>query len=266
MKWGSRFMTPDRKRILITGASGGLGGALALHYASGGTSLVLGGRDRERLAATHEACASKGSSVDSATVDVTDPRAMELWLLAEDDRAPIDVVIACAGISGETGLPGDCPDLARRIIEVNVIGLQNTIDPLLPRMRQRGRGEICIVASLAGLMANRRGPAYAASKAAAIALSESWRLALEPSGINVTVACPGYIRTAMTARHGFTMPFLLSPEDAARHIAHGIAKNKARHFFPWPLAVAAFLFQTLPTRATRWLAPGPGAETRRPQP
>lgn len=248
-------MSGSFSKILISGASGGLGAALARHYAARGVSLALGGRDRARLAVVAGACRAAGASVTMTEVDVTDSAATRRWVLADDDQLPIDLVIANAGISGETGLPGDDPAHAARIYQVNVLGVLNTVEPLLPRLRARRRGHVSLIASLAGFRGFARAPAYSGSKAALMIHGESWREALEPYGVGVSVACPGYVRTALTARNTFKMPFLLEPEEAARCIAAGIARNKARMVFPWQLAVGAWLFRALPEAWTRLLIP-----------
>jgi short-subunit dehydrogenase len=252
------------RSVLITGASGGLGAALARRLAGPGQRLVLGGRDAIRLEAAAAACRALGADVATAEVDVTDAAAMRDWVVGADAAAPLDLVVANAGITGETGLPGDATALARRIYEVNVLGTLNTVEPLLPRMRRRRAGQIGLVASLAGFRGMPRGPAYSGSKAALITQGAAWRAALRPSGIGVSVACPGYVRTAMTDRHGFRMPLLVDAETAAARIADGFAHDRARILFPWPLAVAGWLFRALPQSWTEFMVPGPRPAEPRP--
>lgn len=243
------------RSVLISGASGGLGSALALHYAAPGVRLALGGRTAERLEATADACRAAGAEVSSRIVDVTESGATRSWTLSEDARRPIDLVIATAGISGETGAVGSEAELATRIYAVNVIGVLNTVEPLLPRMCARKSGQVGIVASLAGFRGFPRAPAYSGSKAALIIHGEAWRAGLAATGVGVSVICPGYIRTPMVARHRFSMPFLIEPEVAAREIAAGLAQNRARIIFPWQLSVAAWIFRALPGSWTRRLIP-----------
>ena len=244
--------------ILISGASGGLGAALARHYAAPGVRLALGGRSADRLAALGKMCRDVGAEVSVSAVDVTDQSATRRWVIAEDEHRAIDLVIANAGIGGETGVPGSDPALAARIYAVNVLGVLNTVEPLLSRFRARRAGQVAIMASLAGFRGIARGPAYSGSKAALIVHGESWRNALAPAGVGVSVICPGYIRTAMVEHNHFAMPFLLEPEAAARHIAAGVAGNRARIIFPWQLALASWLFRALPETWTRRLIPGAG--------
>lgn len=243
--------------ILITGASSGIGEALALHYAAPGRRLALGGRHRARLEAVAAACRARGAEVSTALLDVEDHAGMAAWVLAEDDAAPLDLVIPAAGMMGERRAAGDEPEVGRRIYGVNVLGVLNTVEPLLPRLRQRRRGRICVVASLAGLVGIARHPCYSGSKAALVIMGDAWRAALAPYGVSVSVACPGYVETPMVAPNAFRMPFLVSASTAARRIARGVQAGRGRICFPWTLAVAAWLLQALPPRLGRRLVPGP---------
>jgi NAD(P)-dependent dehydrogenase (short-subunit alcohol dehydrogenase family) len=248
--------------ILITGASSGLGRALALEYAAPGRRLALGGRDARRLEETAMACRARGAEISTASVAVEDPAAMAAWVLAEDDARPLDLVIPAAGVMGETGPAGADPSLDRRIYEVNVCGVLNTVHPLLPRLRRRGGGAICLVASLSGLVGIARHPAYCGSKAALVIMGDGWRRALAPHGVTVSVACPGYIDTPMVGPNRYRMPFLVSPERAAREIAKGVAAGRRRIYFPWPLGVAAWLFGAAPPGSPPCSCPARGNSPR----
>ncbi|MBI1776950.1 MAG: SDR family NAD(P)-dependent oxidoreductase [Proteobacteria bacterium] len=232
--------------ILITGASSGIGAALARDYAGPGMRLVLGGRDEHRLAAVADSCRKAGALVSSAIVDVTDPVLTANWVNAADSEQALDLLIANAGISAGTGGAGETQEQARRIYEVNVLGALNTVYPVLPAMRARRRGQIALIASLAGYRGFPGAPAYCGSKAALKVHGEALRGELAADGIGVSVVCPGYVATAMTARNRFPMPFLMPPERAARIIRYGLARNRARIAFPWPMAAAAWLLQALP--------------------
>ena len=246
------------RHIVISGASGGLGGALARHYAGAGIHLTLLGRDRDRLEAVGQACTSQQATADLCAADVTDTVAMAELIQRADDQAAIDLVIAGAGVSGEVCAPGTNRDRSHHIIAVNVTGTLNTVEPVLPRMIARRHGAICIIASLAGLRGIARGPVYSASKAALITLGQGWRDALSPHDVGVTVACPGYLLTAMTANHSFKMPFAVSPDDAAETIAKGVARNRGRVTVPAALAPVGWAFSALPARLTAPLLPGRG--------
>lgn len=257
-------MSRTSRSVLISGASSGIGAALARHYAAAGVRLALGGRDIDRLTAVAEACRTAGAEVSVAAIDVTDASATRQWVVSEDEQRPLDLVIANAGISGETGPVGTGAALAARIYTVNVLGVLNTVEPLLPRLIARHGGQIGIMASIAGFRGIPRGPAYSGSKAALLVHGEAWRVALAGTGVGVSVICPGYVRTPLTARHRFKLPFLLEPEVAARKIATGLAANRARIIFPWQIRVAAWMFHVLPEPWTRPLVQAPRAERDAP--
>lgn len=236
----------DPKHILITGASSGLGAELARAYAARGVTLALTGRDAARLEAVAEQCRAQGASVEAAVLDVTDAAALEGWMLARDAVLPIDLAIANAGISAGTGGDTEPVEQVRRIFAVNVDGVMNTVLPLIPRMQARRRGQIALMASLAGFRGFPGAPAYCGSKAAVKVYGEGLRGVLAGSGVEVSVICPGYVRTPMTDRNGFPMPFLMEADKAARLIRDRLARNKARIAFPWPMLAAVWLLQALP--------------------
>ena len=165
----------DPKHILITGASSGLGAELARTYAGPGMTLALTGRDTARLEAVAEQCRAQGATVETAVLDVTDAAALEGWMLARDDALPIDLAIANAGISAGTGGDTEPVEQVRRIFAVNVDGVMNTVLPLIPRMQARRRGQIALMASLAGFRGFPGAPAYCGSKAAVKIYGEGLR-------------------------------------------------------------------------------------------
>ncbi|WP_372000135.1 SDR family NAD(P)-dependent oxidoreductase [Tistrella mobilis] len=240
--------SPAPRHIAITGASSGLGAALAMEYAGPGIRLSLHGRDTGRLETTATAARSRGAIVDVAQFDVTDAAATAAWVTAAEARAPIDLVIANAGISGnETGSGGAVSaGVTRAIFAVNVDGVVNTVLPAADAMLGRGRGAIAIVASLAGYRGQPGAPAYAASKAAVKAWGEGLRPRLAHGGLRISVVCPGFVRTPMTERNRFPMPFLMDADTAARLIRRGLDRNRARIAFPWQLAALCWLLAALP--------------------
>ena len=248
----------DPKVILITGASSGIGEALAVAYAADGMTLVLVGRDLERLDSVAAKCRDGGAEVRLATIDVTDARFFAQWLDGVDAMTPIDLVIANAGISGGTAGGVEDDEQVRRIFAVNLDGLFNTVHPLIARMAGRRRGQIALMSSLAAFRGYPGAPAYCASKAAVRSYGESLRGALAPDGIEVSVICPGFVRSRMTAANKFKMPFLMDARRAARIIKRGLARNKSRIAFPFPTYFAAWLTGALPPSLTDpWLRRAP---------
>lgn len=241
-------MRPSPRSVLITGASSGLGRALAMAYAAPGVSLALGGRDAVRLGDTAESCRRLGAVVHPECVDVTDATATAAWVAAVEARAPLDLVIANAGISAGTGGAGEPAEQARRIFAVNVDGVLNTVLPALPAMRARRSGQVAVVSSLAGFAGFAGAPAYCASKACVRVWGEALRGWLAAEGVAVSVVCPGFVDTPMTAANGFRMPLLMPPGRAAAMIVRGLARDRPRIAFPWPLYAAALAFAALPGR------------------
>jgi short-subunit dehydrogenase len=223
--------------VVITGASSGLGAALAQAYAMPGTVLGLLGRDRGRLAITARACEANGARVQVALIDVADAPAMAAWLLAFDGDNPVELLIANAGTSA--GPPPDSPSegvaIASRQVAVNLLGTINTVEPLLPALCARRRGRVAIIASIAALRGLPYSPGYCASKAGLRAYAEALRPRLEPHNVGVTAVCPGFFASPMTDRFHGPTPFLLTSEGAARIVKRGIDRGRRRVAFPWPL-------------------------------
>ena len=236
----------DPRSIVITGASSGLGAALAETYAGTGVHLALTGRHAERLAAVATACRQRGAEVTTATLEVTDREAMSLWLREIDRQQPIDLVIANAGISAGTGGGGESEAQTRTIFAVNLEGVLNTILPVLPALGARGGGQLALMSSLAGFRGFPGAPAYCASKAAVRVWGEALRGQLRSTGIEVSVICPGFVESPMTTRNDFPMPLLMPAPRAARIIRRGLDRGRARIAFPWPLYAMAWLLATLP--------------------
>jgi short-subunit dehydrogenase len=228
-------------RIVISGASSGIGEALARHYASPDSVLGLISRRRS------DSLNLPGQSV-SYPVDVTDIGALAAAARDFLDRfgAP-DLVIANAGISIGT-LADDLQDAAklRRVLEVNVVGLAATLAAFAPAMREAGRGTLAGIASVAGFRGLAGASAYSASKAAAITWLESLRAELRGSGVSVVCICPGYIDTPMTQVNRYRMPFLIPADDAARRIARAIAARRRLAVIPWQMALASRILRILP--------------------
>jgi short-subunit dehydrogenase len=224
---------------VITGASSGLGAALAAAYAGPQTALGLIGRNPERLAATASVCRAAGASVETALIDVADGPALAAWLGEFDRVHPVELLIANAGTSAGPDLesPGEPASLTLRQLGVNLIGAVHTIAPLVPLMCGRGRGRIVAIASVAAFRGLPYSPGYCASKAGLRAYAEALRPRLAPRGVGVTVVCPGFFASPMTDRWEGPTPFLATGERAARRVKRGIDRGCARISFPWPLVL-----------------------------
>ena len=234
----------------ITGASAGIGRALALRLAGQGFRVAVTARRADALAAL----VAEGP-IGQITIypgDVTDARRMaEIVAGIERDMGPIALAVLNAGVYELA--EREAFDGARvwRAIETNLGGMVNCLDPLLPPMLGRGRGQIAIVASLAGYGGIPGSLAYGAAKSAMITMAEALRLTHADAGLTIQVINPGFVRTAMTAPNDYPMPFMMSAEAAAARIATGLARGGFEIAFPRRLAWPAKAATLLPYRA--WL-------------
>ena len=239
-------MKKVQKNVFITGASSGLGKALAIELACPEVCLIICGRNKERLYETGAICREKGAKVITYLFDVSDAFATQEAILNADAETPIDLLIANAGISGGVLGEPEGGSQTRQIFNTNIFGVVNCVLPVLERMKKRQSGQIAIVASVAGYRGLPSAPAYSASKACVKAWGEALRGWLMPQNIKINVICPGFIKTPLTDKNAFKMPFLMQPEKAARKIVKGIRKNKAIIAFPWPMVFSAWLMSALP--------------------
>lgn len=222
--------------VLITGASSGIGAALACAYAAPGRRLSLGGRDTSRLEAIAETCRNAGAVCETRQANVTDRNAMRDWVLAADDAVPVDLVIANAGISAGAHKRGSAPVASDAdIFATNVDGVVNTVEPALMPMLGRNAGQIAIMSSLASFRGFADAPAYCASKAAVRFYGEGLRRAHRRTGLRISVVCPGFVRSPMTDANNFRMPLLMDTDRAAKRIVTGLAHGRPRIAFPLPL-------------------------------
>jgi len=246
----------DPKHILITGASSGIGAALAQHYAHKGVTLYITARNEARLEAVAQICRDKGAFVNAKIIDVTDRVAMEDFI---GEITTLDLVIANAGISGGTGggdIIGEPFDQARKIFDINLTGVLNTIEPALTKMQEAGqgqgkekekeKGQVALISSLAGYRGYPSAPAYSASKGAVRYYGEALRGVYKNTNIAINVICPGFVTSRITDANNFPMPFKMEGHKAAAIIAKGLANNKGRIAFPWPMVLSAWLIGCLP--------------------
>ena len=237
---------------LITGASSGIGAALAEALAAPGVVLHLSGRDAGRLEAVAAACRARGAETRAAVLDVRDVEAMAGWVRG---AGRLDLVVANAGVSGRSP-EGGAEDAAktRAIFDINLDGVLNTVLPALEVMAGQApgangvRGRIVAVASLAAFMAAPDSAAYCASKAAVHGWLIARALKARKQGVLLTSACPGFIRTPMTQGYRFPMPGLMDAERAAGIILRGVAAGRLKVVFPWWMGLAARFAGMLPPR------------------
>ena len=232
--------------IVITGGSSGIGAALARQYAAPGRFLALTGRDRQRLDEVAADCRSAGAEVEAAVLDVCDRDDLDSWLAGVDRHHPLDLVIANAGVSAGTGSFGENAAQTRYILSVNVDGVVSTVLSALALMQPRGRGQVAIMSSLAAFRGFPGAPAYCASKAAVRVWGEALRGTVAKQGLSVSVICPGYVKSRMTAVNDFPMPLLMESGKAAEIIQRGLAAGKARIIFPRRLFALVWLLALFP--------------------
>lgn len=233
------------ERVFITGASTGIGRALALHYGRLGATLGLTAR---RAAMLEEVACATGTRVATYPVDVRDAAAMQRAGTDFVTRHGVpDIVIANAGVSHGT-ITAEPADLAvfEQIVDTNLTGLVRTFQPFVGPMRERGRGTLVGIASVAGVRGLPGAGAYSASKAGAIAYLESLRVELRTSGVRVVTLAPGYIDTPLTRHNPYRMPFLLDADAAAVRFAAVIAAGRRFAVIPWQMAIVARVLAWLP--------------------
>lgn len=226
--------------ILITGASSGIGAALARHYAGPGARLILIARGEDRLQAVAEACRARGAEALIEVIDVRDRAGLARCIEDHDARHPIDCAIVNAGVNG--GHPDGAPEsaaVAFETVEINLMGALNVALPCADLMRARGRGQIALVASLAAFAPLPDAPAYSGSKAALLAHGLALRAKLRPCGVRLSIVTPGYVRTEMGSDYRGWRPLEIDAADAARRIARGLARDRDVIAFPGPLAFVA---------------------------
>jgi short-subunit dehydrogenase len=245
-------MAAPWQRAWITGASSGIGRALALALARRGVKVAASARSAERLAEL----AALNAGIAPLPLDVTDAEAMARAVRSiEGTLGPIDLAVLNAGVWEPMSLRNFSGAKAQSSMAVNYFGLVNGLEALLPGMLARGRGHVALMASVAGYRGmSPLTAAYAPGKAAAINLAEGLRNELAARGIKMSVINPGYIETPMTRPNTFPMPFLISAEDAAERIVRGLVKSKFEIAFPWQMAAMMKLGRLMPYRLYFWYA------------
>jgi short-subunit dehydrogenase len=242
--------------VIITGASSGIGRALALRLGAMGCRVGLIARRRDLLDAAAAAIAAAGGTAASATADVGDRVRLRAAVAEVEHRlGPADVLVANAGFGAPTLLdPLNTADV-ETTFQVNLLGVVYAIEAVLPGMLTRHSGHLLAVSSLAAFKGLPGESAYCASKAAVNAYMEGLRIALRPRGVAVTTVCPGFVATAMRSMNSAT-PFLMSADAAARRIAQLIARRQSGVVrFPLPMALLTSLIALLPDALVARLVP-----------
>ncbi|GAC1438560.1 MAG: SDR family oxidoreductase [Thermoanaerobaculia bacterium] len=238
-------MPPPAKNAIITGASAGIGAALALELARRGWSLALVARRAGLLEALRSSLGTRSVAI---ACDVTDAGAVAQAVRRAEEElgGPFDLAVANAGVS----IPGHATkfrlDDVKSTIDVNVMGMMNLFSAVIPSMVERRTGRFAGVASIAGLRGLPTGAAYSASKAAMQAFLEASRIELAPFGVGVTIVNPGFVATAMTEKNKFRMPFLMQAGPAAKVIADALDRGKTVIEFPRAMSVMMRAMRHLP--------------------
>ncbi len=241
--------------VLITGATGAIGGALANAYADPSTHLVLHGRQQEKLEALATTCRQQGAQVTLSTINLTDDHALQSWLAEVCTQQVPDIVIANAGKNTHPQGPDTLEPWAdvQALLDINLKTPIAMVQHLVPAMQTRGSGQLVLISSLAAWHGLPTTPSYSASKAGIKAYGEGLRGLLAPKGIGVTVVMPGYVTSPMCEAMPGPKPWEWPPERAAKVIKRGIAANRARISFPFPLNFGTWWLAVLPAGISQWL-------------
>jgi short-subunit dehydrogenase len=226
------------RKVLITGASSGIGEGLALAVAKKGAVLGLLARREDLLRELAAKCEKAGGVARAYPADVTDPSAVEeAFQQFIHEFSTVDILIANAGIGGNSeSVRSYHPESVKQVVDVNLNGAVNAVYAVLPRMLEQGHGQLVAISSLAGFRGLPKSAAYSASKAALTTFFESVRLDVKDKGIDVTIIQPGFIKTPLTAGRHNHMPFLMELDDAIPLFIRAIEKRKKFAAFPWQLA------------------------------
>lgn len=239
------------KHILITGATGGIGQALAKRYATSGVRLSLLGRKLQSLQELAKICQDQGAITNFFTCDLRDTQPLTELIQTIDSENSIDLIIANAGVAvyldkQNNHATRESWEEIEKTIDINLKGTIATITPLIPRMQSRKKGQIALISSLAAYQGIAISPSYCASKAGIKAYGESLRLLLKPNNISVSVICPGFVESDMSQRFPGKKPFLLTADQAARRIQKGLNRKRGNITFPILLGWGTRLLNLLP--------------------
>jgi short-subunit dehydrogenase len=235
------------RTALVTGASSGLGRGLALWLARRGTHVFAAARRQENLQALAQEASASGATLEPVKMDVAQADAtVEHIRQLDADCGGLDLVVANAGMGGATPGKQFNWEFTKQMIDTNVTGAVATLGAVLPRMVERGRGHLVGISSLAALRGLPTRAAYSASKIFLSSFMESLRVDLRGTGVRVTCIYPGFVKSEITAKNRFPMPFLLETEDAVERMGNAILRGEHVYAFPWQTTRLMQLFQALP--------------------
>lgn len=241
------------KNVLITGASSGIGEAMALYYAANDAeNIFICGRNKERLNEVKQQCEKFGAKVYASLIDVNDREKMRAWINQSNKKAALNLVLANAGVATLK----ESEENTYNTFNTNVFGVLNTILPaisLLSKRRSRGPKAIAMLSSIAGYHGLASCPSYSASKACIKAYGEALRVSLAPKDIQVSVICPGFVKSRITDQNTCPMPFFMPAEKAAGIIGRHLEKNVGLIAFPWPMRLAVWFLSVLPNRLSSFI-------------
>lgn len=252
---------PTPSHVVITGASSGIGAALALQYAAPRRRLSLSARRGDLLDGVGDQCRARGADVNTSVVDVTDAAAVERWFASVDAQGAVDLLIVNAGVFDGHGTDGTFETAAEadRIIAVNLAGAIHAVRPAVLKMKERRCGRIALMSSLASVLPAADAPTYSATKAGLRAYAEALRMYLADYGVEVSVILPGHVETAQTAVHEGSLAMMITAEQAAAEIARGLQRGRAvigvprhTHWLVKVLGVLPFWLRRLLTRGDRF--------------
>ncbi|NOZ75392.1 MAG: SDR family NAD(P)-dependent oxidoreductase [FCB group bacterium] len=242
------------ERVFITGASSGLGAAMAREYARRGATIGLASRRKPEMEVLADEIHQAGGTSFIYVLDVSDysacREAAESFL---ESTGGIDTVIANAGVSGTDGITSGDLHKIKTILDTNISGVVHTLFSFLPTLRKQKSGRVVFISSVAGYRALPGRSGYSASKAAIRFLADGWRPVLARDSISLTTICPGFIKTPMTEDHSFPMPFLMDAETAAKKMIAAIDARKRIYIFPWQWRSVIPLMKSIPASWIDWL-------------
>ncbi len=251
-----QIVKPEHGSAWVTGASGGIGRATSLRLARDGWTVYASARNADDLAALALETSGPGRIVPMPA-DVTDPVAMTDCVARIVESGPLALAILNAGVYTPMRAQGFDAAIARRMFDVNLGGVANALDPVLKHMIGRSAGHVAITASVAGYRGLPDASAYSATKAGLIAMAEALAMDMVDLGVRISVINPGFVETEATSVNEFDMPFLMTPDEAARRIVAGLGKPGFEIAFPrrfaWILRIVGLLPNQIYIRAMRWM-------------